>query len=272
LPHQVTIDADRFMDATIDLWEMPPESATRVGHPAPFPVGLPQALIDLYTYEGDLVLDPFMGSGTTAVAAVRTHRHYIGFDTDEGYVRDARVRCEAEVEARYQREAEGRVRVRLPVDAAAAEPAVVRSQREGKKAKDVAIVLLEQCGFREVVADRKLFTGATIDLAARDANGDEWFFDVPPAFTSVRNGLRRTDMVWKALGKAALTDDATPYVLLTIDRPGRASAGERALREALGRGIVFDALELYDGGTIERLTQYAAQGRAASPPRRLFGD
>ena len=54
---------------------MPPESATRVGHPAPYPVELPKRLIELYTYENDVVLDPFMGSGTTAVAAVRTDRH-----------------------------------------------------------------------------------------------------------------------------------------------------------------------------------------------------
>ncbi len=73
---------DEFVDATIDVWDIPTESATRVGHPAPFPVELPRRLIELYTYRGDLVLDPFMGSGSTAVAAVRTERHYVGFDTD----------------------------------------------------------------------------------------------------------------------------------------------------------------------------------------------
>ena len=77
---------DEFVDATIDVWDIPTESATRVGHPAPFPVELPRRLIELYTYRGDLVLDPFMGSGSTAVAAVRTERHYVGFDTDESYV------------------------------------------------------------------------------------------------------------------------------------------------------------------------------------------
>src|SRR3546814_14858380 len=80
------------MDATLDVWELAPESATRVGHPAPFPVELPQRLIDLYTYRGDVVLDPFMGSGTTAVAAVRTGRHYLGYDTDDAYARAARER------------------------------------------------------------------------------------------------------------------------------------------------------------------------------------
>src|SRR5437763_12655495 len=78
-PSTATMFRDEFLEATTDLWEMAPESATRVGHPAPFPVELPQRLIDLYTYRGDLILDPFVGSGTTAVAAVRTGRHYVGF-------------------------------------------------------------------------------------------------------------------------------------------------------------------------------------------------
>lgn len=77
-PSTATITRDEFLEATTDLWEIPPESATRVGHPAPFPVALPRRLIELYTYEGDLVLDPFVGSGTTAVAAIRTRRHYVG--------------------------------------------------------------------------------------------------------------------------------------------------------------------------------------------------
>jgi hypothetical protein len=92
LPSVATISADEFMELTTDVWELPPESATRVGHPAPFPVELPRRLIDLYTYEGDLVLDPFMGSGSTAVAAARTGRHYVGFDTDPTYVDQALAR------------------------------------------------------------------------------------------------------------------------------------------------------------------------------------
>jgi site-specific DNA-methyltransferase (adenine-specific) len=92
LPSAATISADEFMDLTTDVWELPPERATVVGHPAPFPIELPRRLIDLYTYEGDLVLDPFMGSGSTAVAAVRTGRHYVGFDTDPAYVEQALAR------------------------------------------------------------------------------------------------------------------------------------------------------------------------------------
>ena len=75
LPSVSTMSRDEFMESTVDVWEIPPESASRVGHPAPFPVALPERLIHMNTYEGEVVLDPFMGSGTTAVAAVRTGRH-----------------------------------------------------------------------------------------------------------------------------------------------------------------------------------------------------
>ena len=96
LPSTATISRDEFMEATTDLWEIPPESATKVGHPAPFPVELPTRLIELYSYEGDLILDPFLGSGSAAVAALRTRRHYLGFDTDAGYVAAAERRIAGE--------------------------------------------------------------------------------------------------------------------------------------------------------------------------------
>jgi site-specific DNA-methyltransferase (adenine-specific) len=95
LPHEPTIETGEFLDATIDVWELPAERATRVGHPAPFPVALPRRLIELYTYSGDLILDPFIGSGTTAVAAVETGRHYVGFDTEESYLALAESRIAA---------------------------------------------------------------------------------------------------------------------------------------------------------------------------------
>ena len=85
-PGTDTISRDEFLAATMSLWEMPPESARRVGHPAPFPVELPRRLIELYTFEGDLVLDPFIGVGTTAVAAVETGRHYVGYEINAEYL------------------------------------------------------------------------------------------------------------------------------------------------------------------------------------------
>lgn len=90
-----TIDRDEFLAATLSVWTIPPASARRVGHPAPFPVELPRRLIELYTFKGDLVLDPFIGSGSAAVAAVETGRHYVGFDTVPGYLDLAARRIEA---------------------------------------------------------------------------------------------------------------------------------------------------------------------------------
>lgn len=90
-----TITRDEFLAATLSVWELPPESARRVSHPAPFPVALPRRFIELYTYLDDLVLDPFLGSGSTAVAAVEAGRRYVGYDINEDYLRTARERVVA---------------------------------------------------------------------------------------------------------------------------------------------------------------------------------
>nr|MBA2601468.1 site-specific DNA-methyltransferase [Actinomycetota bacterium] len=87
-----TIERDEFLEATMSVWDIAPESATRVGHPAPFPVALPQRVIQLYTYTDDLVLDPFIGSGSTAVAAVQAGRHYVGYEPSEAYAVAAQER------------------------------------------------------------------------------------------------------------------------------------------------------------------------------------
>jgi DNA modification methylase len=92
LPYVNTISKEDFMACTLDVWRIRPESATRIGHPAPFPVELPRRLIELYTYQGDLICDPFMGAGSTAVAAATTGRHYVGYDLDPAYVELANAR------------------------------------------------------------------------------------------------------------------------------------------------------------------------------------
>ena len=79
------IERDEFMEATLSVWDILPESAKRVGHPAPFPVELAARVIQLYSYVGDVVLDPFLGSGTTAVGAVKSGRRYVGFEIDPDY-------------------------------------------------------------------------------------------------------------------------------------------------------------------------------------------
>ena len=81
-----SMSKEDFMKWTQSVWTFNPESARRVGHPAPFPVELPRRLINLYSFETDIVLDPFMGSGTTAVAAQQCKRHWVGFETSEEYI------------------------------------------------------------------------------------------------------------------------------------------------------------------------------------------
>ncbi len=66
-----TISREEFLELTKSVWTFPAEQAKIIGYPAPFPVELPYRLIQLYTYERDVVLDPFMGSGQTAIAAIK---------------------------------------------------------------------------------------------------------------------------------------------------------------------------------------------------------
>lgn len=87
-----TITKEHFMEWTKSIWTMNAESAKRIGHPAPFPVELPYRLIQLYSFENDIILDPFIGSGTTAIAAIQSNRFYIGYDTEEKYIKLAENR------------------------------------------------------------------------------------------------------------------------------------------------------------------------------------
>ncbi|HEX9091880.1 MAG TPA: site-specific DNA-methyltransferase, partial [Anaerolineales bacterium] len=89
-----TITDEQFLEYTKSVWTFPAESASKVGHPAPFPVELPQRLVQLYTFKGDVVLDPFMGSGQTAIAALNTGRHYVGYEINPEYVQLAKTRIQ----------------------------------------------------------------------------------------------------------------------------------------------------------------------------------
>jgi site-specific DNA-methyltransferase (adenine-specific) len=87
-----TISKEDFMEWTKSVWTINPESATKIGHPAPFPVELPYRLIQLYTYKGEVILDPFMGSGSTAIAALTSNRKYVGYEIDQDYAKLAQER------------------------------------------------------------------------------------------------------------------------------------------------------------------------------------
>jgi modification methylase len=91
-----TITRDEFLEYNKSVWTLGAESARKIGHPAPFPVELPRRLIQLYTFDGEVVLDPFMGSGQTAIAAAKSNRKYVGYEIDESYIALANQRIEKE--------------------------------------------------------------------------------------------------------------------------------------------------------------------------------
>jgi site-specific DNA-methyltransferase (adenine-specific) len=80
------VKRDDFLEYTKSVWSFPTASARRIGHPAPFSLELPSRLIKLYSFKGDTILDPFMGSGQTGIAALQLGRNYIGYETSKEYV------------------------------------------------------------------------------------------------------------------------------------------------------------------------------------------
>ena len=82
---EATISREDFLECTRSLWQFPAVSARRIGHPAPFPEELPRRCIELYTYSDEVVLDPFMGSGTTALAALKAGRRFVGYEVSAEY-------------------------------------------------------------------------------------------------------------------------------------------------------------------------------------------
>ncbi len=92
LGRKSTISKEKFLEFTKSVWTFKAEPATKIGHPAPFPVEPPYRLISLSTFEREVVLDPFMGSGQTGIAALQMKRHDVGYETNRGYVRLAERR------------------------------------------------------------------------------------------------------------------------------------------------------------------------------------
>ncbi len=223
LPSVSTMSRDEFMEATVDVWEIPPESAARVGHPAPFPIALPERLIHMNTYEGELVLDPFMGSGTTGVAAVRTGRHFIGFDTDAAYAAAAMTRIAGE---------SPEAQVRLTAGSGRSTDPLVG----GWAAKDVAKSLLADAGYTDISDEAKVLAGVQPTLSALDAKGRRWWFEVVGGRTSNRPGAQRIELLWRAIAKGAIVHEADPsarFGVLTAGLPASASGGT-ALRAVTG--------------------------------------
>ena len=290
LPHQSTVTTDEFMEATLDLWRIDSELAGRVGHPAPFPVELPRRLIDLYTYRDDLVLDPFLGSGSTLVAALRSGRRGVGYDLEPEYIDLARERVERE-RARLDSGAVARWRRSDLAGRADRQDGLFdgldghdktehlqgRATETGKKAADIAEALLAEAGFEIVragVVRREL--GVHFSFLVTDrAVGRQWYVDVSGAFTTARPGMRRADALWKTLGRAHVLAsghsgdtpaDRPRLLVLTPRLPRRGSEGDRAMRAVGGTGF-FDAVELFADDAVDRLRHYAE----TAPDRPLVG-
>ena len=286
LPHESTLANDEFVDATRDVWQIDAESATRIGHPAPFPVELPRRLIDLYTYHGDIVLDPFAGSGTTLVAAARTGRIGVGYDLDPTYVALAQRRLDAELErmgdlvqvTEQLEQASSQRQQELVAQLShedRQEHFQARAVREGKKAQDIARARLTEAGFGLIDDEVRHPSGMLeFDFRLTSPNGvRRWWVDVSGAFTTSRPGLQRIDSVWKVLGRLHVlrsmddgqqrTDDGV--LVLTSNLPKVGSPGDRALR-SVGPRAIFDVIELYDPAGLERLRRYASDPEPAPLP------
>jgi site-specific DNA-methyltransferase (adenine-specific) len=93
------ITRDEFLEWTNGVWNFMGESKRKVGHPSPFPVQLPRRCIKLFSYTGDTILDPFLGSGSTLVACLQTERKGVGIEIDPNYCELAKQRLTKEKNA-----------------------------------------------------------------------------------------------------------------------------------------------------------------------------
>jgi site-specific DNA-methyltransferase (adenine-specific) len=230
-PGGATIPGDEFMEATLDVWEIPAESATRVGHPAPFPVALVERCIQLFTYDGDVVLDPFMGSGTTAVAAVNTGRRYVGYDTDPDYVRRARERVSSMV----------------PVAA-----------NDRRTLKEMARALLDAAGFVDVEENVRVAPGVTVSFRAGGLDGKARLFELGGAHTPARPGLSRLDAVWRTIAKAAIAHQTTPATEFVVLTSGSVRGGPLAAVVGDG-GPIAAIVDVTGPEALERLVAVCAE-------------
>ena len=93
-PSDLTEDESREWCKSV--WNIVPQSPKRGGHPCPFPQEIPERLIKIYSFVGDLVIDPCNGSGSTTAAAAKLGRRWLGMDLSPKYCAHAKARTEAE--------------------------------------------------------------------------------------------------------------------------------------------------------------------------------
>ena len=266
LPHIGTMTKEDFMEYTTDVWEIPAESASRVGHPAPFPVELPRRLIELYTYRDDVVLDPFLGSGTTALAAVQTGRQFAGFDLDPAYIALARERLQGSELTDWAGTGAALVSGgRQPKVFATVEELVAAAADRGLRSAEIGEALLRLCGFEVERKGRKLAAlGVEVDFVAKTPGGRRVNVLLGGPHSGNRPGLKRTDVLWKVLGRAAVLSavpeaERCPLLVLTTGLPRLGSPEAKALGNATGPGrpiaAVINMLARADAALLEQLAR-----------------
>lgn len=226
-PHESTMTSDEFMEATIDVWEIAPESATRVNHPAPFPVALVERCIDLYSFAGDVVLDPFMGSGSTAVAARLTGRSFVGYETDPAYVDIAHARLDTET-------SEPRMR-----------------SDDVRTLRDIVADVLAKSRVEVTEWGTRIVSGVDVTGRARSSGGREFIFDICGGAMPGRTGLERGDLMWREIGRAAVAASVhpdLPFIVFSAGLPEK--SGASVLQTVVGHGKAIAGVVLVDG--IER--------------------
>ena len=198
-----------------------------------------------------------MGSGTTAIAALETGRTFAGFDLFPEYIEMAKRRVSL---TRVELE-KGAIPVpgmAIPSRLSQKEFSVTgdfqrMAREQGVRAQQMAKDLLETCGFT-IVESPKRFSelGVEVNVLAESKDGRQYFFDISGAFSGDRPGLRRTDTLWKALGKACVLHvngktAEIPYMLITTDKPIPGSSGDKALKAIQGDlGPICGVFEMWD--------------------------
>ncbi len=243
LPFESTLSNDEFLEAACDHWRIGSVSAEEES----FPVDLVKRLIDLYSYEGDIVLDPFAGSGSTLVAAAASGRIGVGYDADAQNVEHGQQRLACEVGPLLRRRKKYLQVVSL-----------------ASSAKDIARTALEEAGFF-VLESKKHRTAAEcvlFDFCIRNTYGQSWWVDVVGGYNSVNPGLADVHAAVEFIGRTAIasgSEKAYPVLALTSALPLQGSKAQKALA-VLGADRLFDAIDLLDPSGLDRLAHYGDGG------------
>ena len=230
LPSESTIDADEFMAATLDVWDIPPESARRVSHPAPVPGRAARAADPALHVRRRSRARPVHGLGLDARRGGRASVADTSATTSTPPTSTSRG-CACATKANTTAAPAIEHATPMPEPDGDSVDFQARASREGKAAQALAEELLKETGFTIVAKNQRVRgTGVVINFIATDAADVEWYFDVSGAFTSTRGGLLRTDTVWKSLGRAHVLAQNVkgPIVFLTshmlLDRGARATS------------------------------------------------